>query len=158
MPISITKGINFNSSGSAVINNEIIFNQASNFNNTSNFNQISNFNGVNFYRDIVSSTTSSIIIDFSLKNYVLLKINSSGSTSIRLSIPTGTNAFENLYLLVKSNGNYIFSSGTVQGGTIRWPSDFNPAISNNSRYDLYSFLTNGVDVFTTFAFNYNGII
>ena len=46
MPISITKGINFNSSGSAIINNEIIFNQTSNFNSASNFNQQSNFNNI----------------------------------------------------------------------------------------------------------------
>ena len=81
MPISITKGINFNSSGSAVINNEIIFNQASNFNSTSNFNQQSNFNNTsnfnqqsNFNENVVFnknistvSGTSSEIFQFQKK-------------------------------------------------------------------------------------------
>ena len=44
MPISITKGINFNSSGSAIINNEIIFNQPSVFNQTTTFNSFGTFN------------------------------------------------------------------------------------------------------------------
>jgi hypothetical protein len=44
MPISITKGINFNSSGSAIINNEIFFNQPSIFNQGTTFNQPSVFN------------------------------------------------------------------------------------------------------------------
>ena len=63
MPISMTKGINFNSSGTAIFNNEIIFNEASNFNNTSNFNQ-----NVIFNRNITTvSGTSSTIFDFQNK-------------------------------------------------------------------------------------------
>lgn len=69
MPISITKGINFNSSGSAVINNEIIFNQASTFNSSGTFNNTTNFNeNVIFNKNITTvSGTSSTIFDFQNK-------------------------------------------------------------------------------------------
>ena len=78
MPISITKGINFNSSGSAVFNNEIIFNQASNFNNIVTFNSSGTFNNstnfnqnVIFNRNIttVSGTSSTI---FDVQNKLLI--------------------------------------------------------------------------------------
>lgn len=66
MPISISKGINFNSSGSVVFSNEVIFNQTSSFNNTSNFNQ-----NVIFNKNIttVSGTSSSI---FDVQNKLLI--------------------------------------------------------------------------------------
>jgi len=129
--------------------------------NTLNINSISYMNRIDYDYDTVNNSSSSVTINYSSKSFVVLKNNNpSLATVITLSIPnvSGTSKIRNIYLLVRSNGNYSFNSSTSQGGVLRFPSGFSPFISANGFYDLYSFITNGYDVFSTFAFNYSGAI
>jgi len=60
-----------------------------------------------------------------------------------------------VYLIIRSNGDYTFSPESEQNGIIAWPSQFPPVPSTVGKYDLFSFMTNGVSYFSTFAFNYD---
>ena len=124
---------------------------------TSTFSNILNVNRLDYDYLTVDNSSSTVVADFSSNSFVLIRNNNSSlATTITLSIPTMTSKMRTIYVLVKSNGNYSFSSSTSQGGFLRWPSGYTPSVSANERYDLYSFLTNGLDTFATFAFNYSG--
>jgi hypothetical protein len=126
---------------------------------TSTFSDILNVNRLDYDYDVVNNSASGVTANYVSKSFIVVKNNNSSlATTITLSIPNTTSTFKmrNIYLLVKSNGNYSFNLTTSQGGSLRWPSGYAPSISANNSYDLYSFLTNGTDVFGTFAFNYTG--
>lgn len=105
---------------------------------------------------LVNNGSASVTVDFANRSFIVLR--NSVTATITLSIPSMTTKMRTIYLLVRSSGSYSFSSSTSQGGTIRWPSGFTPSVSGSGAYDLYSFITNGIDVFATFAFNYSGSI
>lgn len=105
---------------------------------------------------VVNNGSATVTVDFANRSFIVLK--NSVTAAITLSIPSMTTKMRTIYLLVRSSGSYSFSSTTTQGGTIRWPSGFTPSVSGSGAYDFYSFITNGVDVFATFAFNYSGSI
>lgn len=105
---------------------------------------------------VVNNSSGTVTVDFANRSFIVLK--NSVTSVITLSIPSMSTKMRTIYLLVKSSGSYSFSSTTTQGGTIRWPSGYTPSVSGSGAYDFYCFITNGVDVFATFAFNYSGSI
>lgn len=105
------------------------------------------------------SGSSNIIANFTRHSVVIAK-PTSANTSITLNAPfinTTPHRMRILYLLVKSNGSYSLSTLTSQGGKVNLPSDFAVYPSSSGKYDLYSFLSNGQDLFCTFAYNYTPI-
>ena len=125
----------------------------------STFSDILNVNRLDYDFDTVTNTGSTVTVNFATRSFMVLKNTNTGTAAtVTLSIPILSGKMRTIYLLILSNGNYSFASTTSQSGNVRWPSGFAPSISINGRYDLYSFLTNGTDVFGTFAFNYTGSI
>jgi hypothetical protein len=117
---------------------------------------ISSVNSINV--PTIVSGTGSVTADFTSSSIILVKFGSTSSSTITLTVPVSISPHRMrvLYLLVKSNGNYSISSSTTGGtGAVRLPSDYAISPSANNRYDLYSFLSNGQDLFCTFAYNYN---
>jgi hypothetical protein len=124
---------------------------------TSTFSDILNVNRLDYDYDVVTNTGSTVTVNFATRSFMVLKNTNTGTAAtVTLSIPILSGKMRTIYLLILSNGNYSFASTTSQSGNVRWPSGFAPSISANNSYDLYSFLTNGTDVFGTFAFNYTG--
>ena len=155
---TITNGALTVSGGIGVIKNVNIGGSLS-VSGTAFLNEVLTLNRWDYEYFVIDNSSSTVIADFSNRTFVLVRNNNSSlGATITLSVPIIANRMRTIYLLVKSNGNYNFNANTSQNGNLRWPSGYSPAVSSNEKYDLYSFLTNGTDVFGTFAFNYTGAL
>lgn len=114
----------------------------------------------NFYfLNIVSGTTH--VANFNNSDIVFVTLQSGSASTITISIPAlETGKWRNIYVYVKSNGNYSFSNTTSQGNTIFWKSTTagvagtQPAWSVSNTLDGHHFIFDGTRLYHVHTFPY----
>ena len=112
---------------------------------------------------LLQTTNTAVTGDFSNSDILFLSLNGSSSpTTVTLSIQNPTpNKIREIQLYVKSNGNYTFSSGTVQGLPLVWKTTTNasgvqPTWSLfNTLTDSHTFMFDGARLFHVETFSYH---